>query len=99
MNLGSITSTIVTYVRPIGTIKVMHYEHIGSDILVDINDEVFNDDQERCLRAMIPVQMIRDWYEHEDDDAILHALDIDEKILSDFIHFAKSELQWQIKSA
>jgi hypothetical protein len=48
---GNITATIVTEIVPTGAIKVMDWDYSDRFITVDINDDIYKDADERCLRT------------------------------------------------
>ena len=49
-------------IKPVGTIKVMGEWEENGIITVDVNDDVYRDDDERCLRTTVHADMIYDYH-------------------------------------
>lgn len=71
-------------ITPVGKIKVMgDYEKDGI-ITVDINDDVYKDEDERCLQTTIPAHRINHAYEWK---------------IEEYIEYHRNNLTWKVSHA
>lgn len=82
----------MSVIIPQGQVVLMNYDWLTDSIEVDINDDIYKDDDYVCLSTTIPYGLLEDWF-------ACHRSEIDLVMIERFLNKTKEEHVWKIKHA